>query len=219
MEENLSIYTQRDAVDRMSLKELPYSEVEVDSLVSLFTRHGIEAKALLREQATEEMFRASMENYRYIHIATHGLINPEKPELSGLVFWKEESGQKDQMHQISIAEKENDGVIYTKEVFNLKMHADLVTLSACETGAGLLAKGEGLLSFVRGFTYAGIPNMLISLWKVNDKITADFMMDFYQGVLSGDSYPAALRKAKLKAISKEDSSFPAFWGNFVLIGH
>jgi len=217
--ENDSSYTHREVMDRMSLQDLPFSELEVDSLVSLFTQFGIKARGVLRSQATEEMFRASSENYRYIHIATHGLINPEKPELSGLVFWKETSDDEDNTPQLLIAEKENDGVIYTKEVYDLKINADLLTLSACETGAGLMIKGEGLLSFVRGFTYAGVPNMLISYWKVNDKTTADFMLDFYKGVLSGDSYPAALRKAKLEAISNRDTSFPALWGNFVLIGY
>jgi CHAT domain-containing protein len=214
-----SSFTHREVVNRMSLMELPFSELEVDSLVSLFNQFGIEARGMLRSQATEEMFRASSGKYRYIHIATHGLINPEKPELSGLVFWKDTSDHEDPAPRLLISEKENDGVVYTKEVYDLNINADLVTLSACETGAGLMAKGEGLLSFVRGFTYAGVPNMLISLWKVNDKTTADFMIDFYKAVLSGDSYPAALRKAKLEAISNRDTSFPALWGNFVLIGY
>ncbi len=212
-------YNDRAVVDRMSLRELPFSEQEVKSLVSLFSSHGIEARGVLRSQATEGMFRASSGNYKYIHVATHGLINPEKPELSGLVFWNDTSDHQDNNPQLLIAEKENDGVIYTKEVYNLDLNADLVTLSACETGAGKIVKGEGLLSFVRGFTYAGVPNMLISYWKVNDKTTADFMIDFYEGVLSGDSYSTALRKAKLSAISNRSTSFPATWGNFVLIGN
>ena len=104
-------------------------------------------------------------------------------------------------------------------MYNLLLNADLVTLSACETGAGQLVKGEGLLSFVRGFTFAGVPNVLISYWKVNDQTTADFMIDFYGGVLSGDSYPSALRKAKLAAISDNSTAFPTTWGTFVLIGY
>ncbi|MCK5136493.1 MAG: CHAT domain-containing protein [Bacteroidales bacterium] len=219
MTERGSLYTDRAVVDRMSLRELPFSGQEIDTLVSLFSRHGIEARGVLRSEATEEMFRASSGNYKYVHLATHGLINPEKPELSGLVFWKETVDTIGDMSQLLIAEKENDGVLYTKEIYNLDLNASLVTLSACETGAGKLVKGEGLLSFVRGFTYSGIPNMLISYWKVNDKTTVDFMYDFYEGVLSGDSYSAALRKAKLAAISNKSTSFPASWGNFVLIGN
>jgi CHAT domain-containing protein len=187
--------------------------------VSLFSGYGIEARGVLRSEATEEMFRESSGNYKYVHLATHGLINPEKPELSGLVFWKENSDRFEDTPELFIAEKENDGVLYTKEIYNLDLHADLVTLSACETGAGKLVKGEGLLSFVRGFTYSGIPNMLISYWKVNDKTTVDFMYEFYEGVVAGDSYSSALRKAKLAAISKPSSSFPSIWGNFVLIGN
>jgi CHAT domain-containing protein/tetratricopeptide (TPR) repeat protein len=217
--ENGSVLTLREVVDRMSLQELPHSAAEVEGIVSLFRQSGNKAQGMLRAQATEERFRATSGSYKYLHIATHGLINPLKPELSGLVFWKEAPGEDDPGSQLLIARKENDGVIYTKEVYDLNLNADLVTLSACETGAGVLAQGEGLLSFVRGFTYAGIPNMLISLWKVNDLTTASFMMDFYHEVLSGESYPSALRKAKLEAISKPETAFPAFWGNFVLIGH
>jgi len=214
-----TIYTDRSVVDRLSLQELPYSMQEVDKLVMLFSKNGEPATGVIRSDATEKNFRELAGNFRYVHIATHGLINPEKPELSGLVFWNDDQDVTDQTPQLLISEKSNDGVLYTKEVYNLDLNADLVTLSACETGAGKIVKGEGLLSFVRGFTYAGVPNMLISYWKVNDKTTADFMVDFYEGVLSGDSYSTALRKAKLAAISNNSTSFPTSWGNFVLIGN
>lgn len=217
--EHNTVYRDRSVVDRMSLLELPYSKHEVDNLVALFLENGESAKGVIRSDATEGNFRITAGNFRYIHIATHGLINPEKPELSGLVFWRDTSDHEDNNPQLLISEKANDGVLYTKEVYNLDLNADLVTLSACETGAGKIVKGEGLLSFVRGFTYAGVPNMLISYWKVNDKTTADFMVDFYEEVLSGDSYSTALRKAKLAAISNNSTSFPASWGNFVLIGN
>ncbi len=187
--------------------------------VSLFSASGNKARGMLRSEATEENFRVSAKNYKYVHIATHGLINPDKPELSGLVFWKDTAGTSSNLPQLYIADKENDGVLYTREIYNLDLNADLVTLSACETGAGKLVKGEGLLSFVRGFSFSGVPNMLISYWKVNDKTTAAFMLDFYEGVLSGESYSAALRKAKLAAISNPSTSFPSSWGNFVLIGN
>jgi len=212
-------YTSRAVVDRMSLKALPHSLREVNDLVAMFSEQGEPATAFIHADATERNFREKTTNYRFIHIATHGLINPEKPELSGLVFWKDTSIRTVPDPQLLIAQKENDGVLYTKEMYNLLLHADLVTLSACETGAGTLVKGEGLLSFVRGFTFAGVPNVLISYWKVNDQTTADFMSDFYGGVLAGDAYPTALRKAKLAAISKSSSAFPATWGTFVLIGH
>jgi CHAT domain-containing protein/Tfp pilus assembly protein PilF len=212
------LYADRSVMDRMSLQPLPYSMFEVDSLVGMFTALGRSAKGLTQSEASEENFRQVSGNYRYIHIATHGLINPEKPELSGLIFWSGED-ETDSIPQLLIAAKRDDGILYTKEVYSLDLKADLVTLSACETGAGTLVKGEGLLSFVRGFTYAGVPNMLISYWKLNDKTTTGFMLDFYKGVLSGDPYSTALRKAKLSAISNASTAFPATWGNFVLIGH
>ena len=213
------IYTERAVVDRMSLKGLPYSRHEVVELEAMFAEKGAKTEALLQEDATEVNFREKSGSFRYIHIATHGLINPEKPELSGLVFWKDTSDQKKDDPQLLIAENRDDGVLYTKEMYNLQLNADLVTLSACETGAGKLVVGEGLLSFVRGFTFAGVPNLVISYWKVNDKTTANFMFDFYGEVLSGDSYSSALRKAKLAAISDPSTAFPATWGTFVLIGY
>ena len=214
-----TLYTDRAVVDRMSLQELPFSGQEIENIVSLFSASGNKARGMLRSEATEENFRETAKNYKYVHIATHGLINPDKPELSGLVFWKDTSDNSSDLPQLFIADKKNDGVLYTREIYNLDLSADLVTLSACETGAGKLVKGEGLLSFVRGFSFSGVPNMLISYWKVNDKTTAEFMLDFYEGVLSGESYSAALRKAKLAAISNPSTSFPSSWGNFVLIGN
>lgn len=213
-----TVFTDRTVVDRMSLKELPYSLQEVDQLLSLFSENGKMATGATRSEATEEHFRKISPNYRYIHIATHGLINPEKPELSGLVFWSDRDSAES-APELLISARNDDGVLYTKEVYALELKADLVTLSACETGAGKLVKGEGMLSFVRGFTYAGVPNILISNWKVNDRTSSDFMIDFYGGVLAGDSYSKALRKAKLKAISVNSTTFPATWGTFVLIGN
>ncbi|MCP4311143.1 MAG: CHAT domain-containing protein, partial [Bacteroidetes bacterium] len=213
------IYAERKVVDRMSLKGLPYSRHEVEKLAAMFAEEGDRSEALLMEHATEANFRELSGSFKYIHIATHGLMNPEKPELSGLVFWKDTSTQTKDVPQLLIAEKNDDGVLYTKEMYKLDLNADLVTLSACETGAGKLVKGEGLLSFVRGLTFAGVPNVLISYWKVNDKTTAKFMFDFYGEVLSGESYSRALRTAKLLAIEDPSTAFPATWGTFVLIGH
>ena len=213
-----TVFTDRAVVDRMSLKELPYSLQEVNQLLSLFSGNGKMATGAIRSEATEEHFRKISPNYKYIHIATHGLINPEQPELSGLVFWSDRDSTES-APELLISARNDDGVLYTKEVYALELKADLITLSACETGAGKLIKGEGMLSFVRGFTYAGVPNILISNWKVNDRTTSDFMIDFYGGVLSGDSYSKALRKAKLKAISDPSTAFPSTWGTFVLIGY
>ena len=213
-----TVFADRAVVDRLSLQELPFSFQEIDQLQSLFSEYGQKTSAAIRSDATEDHFRKESPNYKYIHIATHGLINPEKPELSGLVFWSDRDSSE-ATPELLISARNDDGVLYTKEVYALKLNANLVTLSACETGAGKLVRGEGILSFVRGFTYAGIPNVLITCWKVNDKTTADFMLDFYRGVLAGDSYPKALRKAKLKAISDPSTAFPATWGTFVLIGN
>jgi CHAT domain-containing protein len=125
---------------------------------------------------------------------------------------------------IAFAQNEDpkeDGFLHTYEVFNLKLNADLVTLSACETGLGKLSRGEGLIGLTRGFIYAGAPSVLVSLWSV-DESTAALMKIFYQNLKSGMSKAEALRRAKLKLIDTQENGFsfahPFLWAPFVLVG-
>ena len=119
-----------------------------------------------------------------------------------------------------------DGFLHTYEVFNLKLNADLVTLSACETGLGKLSRGEGLIGLTRAFMYAGAPSVLVSLWSVSES-TAEVMKYFYQNLNTGKTKTEALRQAKLKLIKSESEfkdgqrfSFanPFLWAPFVLMG-
>lgn len=145
-------------------------------------------------------------DYRILHFATHGLLNSEHPELSGLVLsLVDEQG------------KEQNGFLGLKDIYNLNLRAELVVLSACETGLGKEIQGEGLVGVARGFMYAGASSVVASLWKVDDLATAEFMKMFYKGILNDKLRPAAaLRRAQL-AMSKRRTS-PYFWAGFVLQG-
>jgi CHAT domain-containing protein len=110
-----------------------------------------------------------------------------------------------------------DGVLSAYEIFNLKLKADLVVLSACETGLGKEVKGEGLMSLTRAFMYAGTPSVVVSLWNVNDESAADLMIKFYRNLKTTRMSKAeALRQAQLETIN--DNGFPFFWAPFVLVG-
>ncbi len=145
-------------------------------------------------------------NYRIVHFATHGLLNSEHPELSGLVLsLVDEQG------------KEQNGFLGLEDIYNLNLRADLVVLSACETGLGKEIQGEGLVGIARGFMYAGASSVVASLWKVDDLATAELMKVFYKGMLNDNLRPAAaLRRAQI-AMSRRWPS-PYYWAGFVLQG-
>ncbi|MCM3872895.1 MAG: CHAT domain-containing protein [Pyrinomonadaceae bacterium] len=150
--------------------------------------------------------------YRVLHIATHGLLNAERPQFTGVVL-------------SLVGNKGDDGFLRTDEVFNLRLGSPLVMLSACETGLGKEKRGEGVLGLTRAFLYAGAPTVGVSLWSVADKSTADLMTDFYKRLLSssaaasiGGSPSAAMRDAQLAMITGKKYSAPFYWAPFVLVG-
>jgi len=105
------------------------------------------------------------------------------------------------------------------EIYLLNLQAHLVVLSSCESGYGDLLAGEGMLGLNRAFVFAGTPNVLYSLWKVNDRLTAQFMVAFFYHVLVDQvDYSTALRRAKLQLLQSEESSLPMYWAAFQLIG-
>jgi len=151
----------------------------------------------------------AVRDYRYVHFATHGFVNEQNPKLSGLLR---------ALEQDSTAVE--NGIVHLGEIYNLNLNADLVVLSACETGLGQIAKGEGIIGLTRGFLYAGARNLLVSLWQVNDNSTADLMVDSYDKMLSGSGKANALRDAKLWLIqSNPEYAKPYHWAPFVLIGN
>jgi CHAT domain-containing protein/Tfp pilus assembly protein PilF len=180
-----------------------------DERVGFFTRLlGQRTKVYLEAQARETRIKQpEVARYRYVHLATHGFASEQESRLSRLQFFPEDS---------TAAE---DGALYLGEVYNLRLNADLVVLSACETGLGQWVQGEGIIGLTRGFLYAGAQRVMVSLWKPSDAITPDLMRDFYGGLLDGASHAAALRTAKLRMIQqKDEAALPFFWAPFVLIG-
>ncbi len=146
--------------------------------------------------------------YRILHFATHGLLNNKTPALSGLVFsLVDEQGQP------------RNGFLRLRDIYNLKLNADLVVLSGCQTALGREAGGEGLIGLTRGFMYAGAPRVVASLWNVNDQATANLMKLFYQRMLKDGMRPAAaLRAAQIAMWKAEPNAIPYRWGAFILQG-
>ncbi len=193
-------------IDGKYFAPLKHSKAEVDGIANLFLQKGRPALRYFYSDASEENFKLAAPNFKFVHIASHGIIDNENPGLSGIIF-----------SQPADSAAKEDGTLYAAEIYNLNLRANLIVLSSCESGVGKLIRGEGLLSLTRGFLYAGAKNLLVSLWKVSDKQTSELMLSFYQNMLLGKSYSASLRQAKLELINNPQTAFPKFWGGFVLI--
>jgi len=151
---------------------------------------------------------AGLDQYQIVHFATHGLINNRHPELSGIVLsLVDEKGQA------------QNGFLRLYEIYNLKLRADLVVLSACQTAVGQEIRGEGLLGLTRGFMYAGAPRVVATLWQVDDRATAELMKRFYQKMLGEGLRPAAaLKAAQVSMQADKRWSSPHFWAAFTVQG-
>jgi CHAT domain-containing protein len=162
----------------------------------------------LGDDAREETVKAEkLDEFRYIHFASHGFIDEAKPGRSGILLSRGPQSSE-------------DGVLQMGEIMRLKMNADLVTLSACSTGLGKLVSGEGILGLTRAFFYSGARNVTVSLWNVNDSATAALMKTFYANLNRGLPKSAALRQAKLTLLRGKNVTWsqPYFWAAFVLVG-
>ncbi len=197
----------RAVEDGESFKELKYSKQEVESIINMLQDQSGRHRAFFHRQASEENFKSNTAGYRYLHVATHGLVNEERPQLSALAF--------SQPNDSSTTE---DGMLYAREAYNLELNADLVVLSSCESGLGKLVEGEGLMALTRGFLYSGARNIIVSLWKVYDEHTGRLMAELYRQIRQGQPYPAALHAAKLKMLEEPATAHPKLWSSFVLIG-
>jgi CHAT domain-containing protein len=157
-----------------------------------------------RQTATD----SNLSQYQIVHFATHGLLNETQPELSGLVF-----SLYDQQGT------EKPGFLQLSDIFNLTLSADLVVLSACETGVGQEIRGEGLVSLTRGFMYAGAERLVVSLWAVADSSTSELMQNYYIKILENNSNPAtAMRETQLEMLQSDQYNAPYFWAAFVFQG-
>ncbi|MET0465126.1 MAG: CHAT domain-containing protein, partial [Chitinophagaceae bacterium] len=191
----------------LRIPRLPATRREADAISALAPPHArlkVLDFAANRGAATDP----ALADYRFVHFATHGFINSQHPELSGIMFSMfNEQGQA------------QDGFLRTHEVFNLKLNADVVVLSACQTGLGKEVKGEGLVGLTRGFMYAGVPRVVVSLWSVNDEVTAELMTRFYKGMLTDKLRPAqALQAAQASMLREPRYSAPFYWAAFTLQG-
>ena len=194
-------------------RTLSASQAEVEGIADLFLARASftdrwfssKIRIYLQKEAHEKRVKSpELQDYRYVHFATHGVLDETMPQLSGLLLAP------------GISE---DGILYLNEIFGLRLNAEMVVLSACETGSGKYARGEGLVGLTRGFLYAGAASLLVSLWQVADASTADLMVDFYTNRLSGMSPASALQSSKVSQIRKNYKfARPYYWAPFVYIG-
>jgi CHAT domain-containing protein/tetratricopeptide (TPR) repeat protein len=189
------------------LQRLMFSRREANEITAL-TRPGTSFIALDFAANRATALGPNLSRYRIVHFATHGLLNSQHPELSGVV--------------LSLVDEEGrpqDGFLRLNDIYNLKFGADLVVLSACKTGLGKEIKGEGLVGLTRGFFYAGAPRVVASLWKVDDRATAELMKLFYRRMLGdGLSPAAALRSAQIDMWKQPRWAAPYYWAGFTLQG-
>jgi CHAT domain-containing protein/Tfp pilus assembly protein PilF len=190
---------------RQGLPSLPGAREEVRSLVSLY---GGNAKIYLGPEATEERVKELPVKPRHLHFACHALLDPRFPLDSGLAL------------SVPVLGGEGDGLLQAWEIFErVRLDADLVTLSACETGLGRDAAGEGLIGLTRAFQYAGARSILASLWSVSDRSTAELMKRFYTLLRAGRPKDLALQAAQREMVRRGGaSSHPYHWAAFELIG-
>jgi CHAT domain-containing protein len=192
---------------RGDLARLLMTRDEAEAILSVTPRNGgLAALDFRANRATATSDELS--DYRIVHFATHGLLDSEHPELSGLALsLVDEQGRS------------QDGFLRLHEIFNLRLPVELVVLSACQTGLGKEVKGEGLVGLTRGFMYAGASRVVASLWQVNDAATAELMKRFYRRMLQDGMRPAAaLRAAQIEMWKKPQWQSPFYWSGFALQG-
>lgn len=191
----------------LKMPELPGTRDEVKEIRYLFLSSSQQPVVKFEADANEHFLKSTnLAQFKYIHFATHGLVNESKPELSRVFL---------------TPDAENDGNLYSGEIYSLDINADLVTLSACETGLGQIAKGEGIVGLSRALMYAGAKNIIVSLWQVSDSSTAQLMIDFYKQHLhhSENAYfNDDLQKAKINLLKTENYANPYYWAPFILVG-
>ena len=187
---------------RNALGTLMFNTEEVKSIESIYG-----GELFLGQEATLEKFKADAKNYRLLHLATHGKSNNRSGEYSFIAF---------QAMNDSIPE---GNYLYVSDLYNIDLAADLVVLSACETGLGEMKRGEGIVGLATGFTFAGAQSILPSLWSVNDRVTADLMVELYNQFQEGLPKDEALAVAQRKMLENPNFAAPYYWAAFIPIGN
>ena len=192
---------------RLAIPRLPFTRSEADQILAV-ARAGSNLKALDFRANRAMATSGELSKYRYVHFATHGYLDTTRAGLSAIV--------------LSLFDEEGkfqDGFLRTHDIYNLKLPAELVVLSACETGLGKDVQGEGLEGLTRGFMYAGARRVVVSLWSVNDKATATLMQRLYTDMLRSNKTPAAaLRAAQIEMLRAGQWQSPYYWAAFVIQG-
>jgi CHAT domain-containing protein/Tfp pilus assembly protein PilF len=193
--------------DTFLLNRLRFSRQEALAIASLAPQGAVTTR--LDFAADRDLvLSGGLRDFRYIHFATHGVFDAERPDLSGLA-----------LSRVDPAGNPREGFLRLRDIYGLDLAADLVVLSGCQTALGKEIRGEGLLGLTRGFLYAGAPRVVASLWWIDDRATAALMSAFYRGLWAEGLRPAAaLRKARLSLARQHRFRDPSYWGAFVLQG-
>jgi CHAT domain-containing protein len=192
---------------RLVIPRLPFTRQEASQLMALAPK-GSSFSAIDFHASRATVLDPALSQYRYVHIATHGWLDAERPGLSALVF-----------SMVDAQGQPQNGFLRANDIYNLKLPAELVVLSACQTGLGKDIKGEGLVGLTRGFMYAGAARVVVSLWNVNDKATADLMTKFYEKMIKqGERPAAALRSAQVEMWKQKQWQSPYYWAAFTMQG-
>lgn len=187
---------------RRGLQPLFFNEEEVERIGEIAA-----ARIYTGRDANKQNFRQMAPDYRFLHIATHGLADDEEPDYSFIAF----SQPADTILL--------DEVLLVNELYNLRLNAEMVVLSACETGVGKIQRGEGIISLARGFSFAGVRSIITTLWNISDQRSNDLMAAFYRQLRDGKPKDAALRQAKMAFVGKNGQlAHPYFWAGFVPLG-
>ena len=194
-----------------SFDQLPFAQQEGDK-IKLIKK---DADLYSGKDATENKFKEIAGKYKNYHFATHGIVNNHDPYLSAIILADNADSEN------------NDGILYAYELPGIILNADMVVLSACDTGLGKVESGEGLFGLSRSFLVAGAKNLVISLWSVNDKSTSELMANFYKDRVSLPPNKA-LQQAKIKLFNQTSEqhsdlnnisfSHPYFWAPFIILG-
>lgn len=187
---------------RGEIRDLPYALIEAEDAVG-----QCGGKAFLAGEATEEAYKSEAGAYDIIHLAMHTLVDDQHPLFSKMIFSSSPGSAE-------------DGLLNTYEVYGVTLKAMMVVLSSCNTGTGMLATGEGILSLARGFLYAGSRSVVMSMWAVEDNSASEVMRSFYRNMRSGQTKSTALRSARLRFLRSADQtrSHPYFWSALVIYG-
>ena len=192
---------------KLRIARLPYTRSEAKQILSVVA--GVANLSALDFKASRAtVLGGELHQYRYVHFATHGYLDSEKPGLSAIV-----------LSLVNERGEQQDGFLRAQEIYNLSLRAELVVLSACQTGLGKEIKGEGLVGLTRGFMYAGASRIIVSMWNVSDKGTADLMSRLYRGMIKDGLRPtAALRAAQIELWKQKQWESPYYWAAFVQQG-